>query len=192
MLGQGRNRRPCDHRETCVELIEPLLRGVALEQRVRPVALAPLRPGGDAFPERAQLGDARFRRISSNQRSIYGANRYTGDPVGMKIGLSQRLIDPGLISTERTTALKQDGKALERRTRPRRQDHAVGWKRKLRAAEERRRLGGPRASAIDGEGTIAGASGGESLRSVSAMGFPDLIVRSLIPIEGPRAMSSRS
>jgi len=75
--------RPGDQRETCVELIEPLLRGVALEQRVRP---APPRLGSDAFPERAQLVDACFRCISHNQRPIYGADRYAGDPVGMKIG----------------------------------------------------------------------------------------------------------
>ena len=36
----------------------------------------------------------------------------------MKIGLGQGLIDPGLICTERTTPLKEERDALERRMRP--------------------------------------------------------------------------
>jgi hypothetical protein len=44
----------------------------------------------------------------------------------MKVGLGQCLIDPGLISTERTTPLEEERDALERRTRPRRRSRIVG------------------------------------------------------------------
>ena len=46
------------------------------------------------------------------------ADRNAGDPVGMKIGLGQGLIDSGLICTERTTPLKEERDALERWMRP--------------------------------------------------------------------------
>jgi len=47
----------------------------------------------------SQLVDARFRRIAGDQRRIDGADRDARDPVGMKIGLGQCLINPGLIRT---------------------------------------------------------------------------------------------
>src|SRR5262249_17627486 len=42
-----------------------------------------------------------------------------GDPVGLQVGLSQRLIDAGLERTERPAALQHQGDALERRPRNR-------------------------------------------------------------------------
>src|SRR5580704_17496564 len=73
----------------------------------------------DAFPECTQLVDAFRRRIVRDQRPIDGADRDAGVPVGLKIGLGQRLIDLGLIRTERPTTLEEERDALERETPPR-------------------------------------------------------------------------
>jgi hypothetical protein len=96
---------------------EMLPHGIALRQQR---ALAPIAKwvGRDALPERTQFVDARLRRIAGNQRTVDGADRNAGDPVGTKIGLGQCPIDPSLIRTERTTALDEERDALERRSRP--------------------------------------------------------------------------
>jgi hypothetical protein len=57
--------------------------------------------------------------IPGNQRTIDGAGRDAGDPVGMKIGLRQRLVDASLIRAKRATALKQQRNAPKGRARPR-------------------------------------------------------------------------
>ena len=82
-----------------------------------PLAPVPTRVGGNAFPEGTELVDACFRRVAGNQRPIDGADRDAGDPIGIKTGLGQCLVDPGLIRTERAAALKQERHALEGRTR---------------------------------------------------------------------------
>jgi len=84
--------------EIGADLVLPLPRGIALCQKQ---ALTPAAAmfGGDALPECTQLVDARFRRIAGDQRRIDGADRDARDPVGMKIGLGQCLINPGLIRT---------------------------------------------------------------------------------------------
>ena len=43
------------------------------------------------------------------------ADRNAGDPIGMQVGLRQRLIDAGLIGAERASALEDQRNALERR-----------------------------------------------------------------------------
>src|ERR1700730_4380293 len=70
----------------------------------------------DDLPEFPQPRDALFRRVARNQRRIDRADRNTGDPIGMKIGLSQSLVDPALIGAKRTAALQDEGNTLERRT----------------------------------------------------------------------------
>ena len=81
--------------------------------------------GRDELPERAQPVDTCYRRIAGNQGAIAGADLNTGDPVGIKTGLGQCLVDPGLIRTERTTSLEEERDALERRTRPRPRAYTV-------------------------------------------------------------------
>src|SRR3984893_12491473 len=70
----------------------------------------------DDLPEFSQPRDALFRRVARNQRRIDRANRNTGDPIGMKIGLSQSLVDPALIGAKRTAALQDECNTFERRT----------------------------------------------------------------------------
>jgi len=80
--------------EIGADLILPLPRGIALCQKRNKRSLQPPQQfGGDALPECTQLVDARFRRIAGDQRRIDGANRDARDPVGMKIGLGQCLIN---------------------------------------------------------------------------------------------------
>ena len=73
-------------------------------------------PSGDVqtrLPEFAQPLDAPFRRIAGDQRRVDRADRNARDPVGMQIGLGQRLIDAGLIRAERAAALQQQGDPFE-------------------------------------------------------------------------------
>jgi hypothetical protein len=98
---------------------------------------------------------ARLWRIAGNQRTVDGADR-NADPVGMEIGLGRCLIDPGLIRTERITALEEERDALERRSRP----HLIA---RSRDAGEGRRGGTPAALArrqsFVGATSTAGARG---------------------------------
>ena len=106
-------------------LVLPLPHGIALGTKQARIPIIP-RFVCDSLPERTQLVDACFRRIAGNQRPIDRADRDAGDPVGVKIGLAQCLIDPGLIGTERTTPLEEERDALERRTWPRPCSHIAG------------------------------------------------------------------
>jgi hypothetical protein len=107
------------------DLVQPLPRNIALCHKQ---VLTPITPrfGGDALPERTQLADTFFRRVTCNQRPVDGADRDAGDPVWMKIGLRQCLIDPSLISTECTTPLEEERDAAERRMRPRLRSRIAG------------------------------------------------------------------
>jgi hypothetical protein len=67
------------------------------------------------------------------------------DPIGMKIGLGQRLIDAALIRTGRATPLEEERDALERGTRPRVAERLPAGGKSLRAWG---RLGGSRVPAI--------------------------------------------
>ena len=119
-------RKSCRNEPRCAtgqgeigaHLVQPLPHGIAirLQQALTPIAKW---VGRAALPKRTQLVDARFRRIAGDQRAIDGADRNAGDPVRMKSGLGQCLIDTGLIRPERATPLKEQRYALEWRTRPR-------------------------------------------------------------------------
>ena len=109
---------------TRAHLVQPTPRGVTA--RAWPLTPVPTQTRRNAFPERAQLADTRFRRVASNQRPIDGADRDAGDPVGMKIGFGQCLIDSGLICTKRTTSLEEERDALERRMWPRPRSQIAG------------------------------------------------------------------
>jgi hypothetical protein len=87
-------------------LIEESSRGITLgDARSGVGALRPAHARGDLFPERAQFRHALLGRITGNDRRVDRADRYAGDPVGMKIGLGERLIDAALIRAERAAAL---------------------------------------------------------------------------------------
>ena len=49
-------------------------------------------------------------------RGVDRADRDAGDPVGMEIGLGQRLVDAGLVGAERAAALQHQGDAFEGKT----------------------------------------------------------------------------
>ena len=68
---------------------------------------------GDGLPELAQTRDALLGRIAGDQRRVDRADRDSRDPIGMKIVLGERLIDPGLIGTERATALQHQHHLFE-------------------------------------------------------------------------------
>jgi hypothetical protein len=61
----------------------------------------------DRLPKLAQRVDPPFRRVAGDDRRIDSADRDSGNPIGMQIGLRQRLINTRLISAERAAALKQ-------------------------------------------------------------------------------------
>jgi hypothetical protein len=71
--------------------------------------------GADGLPEFPQPRDALFRRVASDQRRIDGANRNTGDPIGMQTGLRQGLIDARLIGAESAATLEDESNAFKRR-----------------------------------------------------------------------------
>src|SRR5262249_10438572 len=54
----------------------------------------------DRAPKLAQRVDATLRRIAGNDRGIDGADRDSGNPIGMQISLGQRLVNTRLIGAE--------------------------------------------------------------------------------------------
>jgi hypothetical protein len=59
----------------------------------------------DGLPKLAQRINATLRRIAGYNRRIDGANRDSGNPIGMQIRLGQRLINARLIGAERAATL---------------------------------------------------------------------------------------
>jgi hypothetical protein len=59
---------------------------------------------GDRAPEFAQRIDATLRRIAGDDRRIDGANRDSGNPIGMQISFGQGLVNACLIGAERAAA----------------------------------------------------------------------------------------
>jgi hypothetical protein len=68
------------------------------------------------FPEFLEAADPLFARVAGNDRGIDGADRDAGNPFGLEIVVTQRLIGAGLIGTERAAAL-QNKHALRLRRR---------------------------------------------------------------------------
>jgi hypothetical protein len=60
-------------------------------------------------PELAQALNPSLWRIAGDDGRVDGPDRYAGDPVRMDAGFAQRLINTGLIGTERTAALQHQG-----------------------------------------------------------------------------------
>lgn len=60
----------------------------------------------DALPELMQASEALFRRIACNKRTIDRTDRGANHPIGFNAGFVQRLIDAGLVGTQRTAALQ--------------------------------------------------------------------------------------
>jgi hypothetical protein len=69
----------------------------------------------DRVPKLAQRINATLRRIAGDDRRIDGADRDSGNPIGMQIGLGQRLINASLIGAERAAALEQQRDLFEGR-----------------------------------------------------------------------------
>src|SRR5262249_55188119 len=84
-------------------LIEQLMPGVVILDMLK-IGYAEWR-NRDRVPKLAQRINATLRRIAGNDRRIYGADRDSGNPIGMQIGLGQRLINSRLIGAERPAAL---------------------------------------------------------------------------------------
>src|SRR5262249_1325172 len=61
----------------------------------------------DRLPKLAQRVDPLFRRIAGEDRRVDGADRDSGNPIGMQVGLGQRLINTSLVGAKRAAALKQ-------------------------------------------------------------------------------------
>src|SRR6185295_17701139 len=70
--------------------------------------------GGDLLPEGAQPRDPLGRLVSRDNGCIDGANGHAGNPVRVNIGLSQRLVDAGLVSPKRASTLQHQRNAFER------------------------------------------------------------------------------
>src|SRR5215831_7757110 len=68
----------------------------------------------DRVPKFAKRVHPLLWRIAGDDRRVDGADRDSGNPIGMQIGLGQRLINARLISPERATALKQQRDLFER------------------------------------------------------------------------------
>ena len=68
----------------------------------------------DGLPKLAQRINATLRRIAGYNRRIDGANRDSGNPIGMQIRLGQRLINARLIGAERAATLQQQRDLFER------------------------------------------------------------------------------
>src|SRR5262249_5858011 len=58
----------------------------------------------DRVPKLAQRVDPLLRRIAGDDRRIDGADRDSSYPIGMQIGLGERLIDTCLIGSQRAAA----------------------------------------------------------------------------------------
>src|SRR6516165_3376098 len=67
-------------------------------------------------PKFAQRVHPLRRRISGDDRRVDGTDRDSGNPIGMQIGLGQRLINARLISPERAAPLQQQRDLFERST----------------------------------------------------------------------------
>ena len=72
--------------------------------------------GGHLRPKTRAAGRRGLGRVAGDDRSVDGADRDAGDPVGMKSGFGQRLVDACLIGAERAAALQKQGNAVERQT----------------------------------------------------------------------------
>ncbi len=68
------------------------------------------------LPEFFQPRDALFRFVAGDDRGVDGADRNSGDPIGLEIMVAQRLIGAGLVGTKRAAAL-QDQDVLRLRGR---------------------------------------------------------------------------
>ena len=60
-----------------------------------------------------QLPDPVFGRIAGDQGGVDRPDGYARDPVRLNVGLGQRLIDAGLVGTERAAALQEQCDAIE-------------------------------------------------------------------------------
>src|SRR5258708_3181736 len=104
--------RAGNYREARVQLVQPRARSIT-RRPVRPFKRAAPRIDGDALPEPAQFFDARFRRVSGNDRAVDGTDRDASNPIGINASLSQRFVDSGLIGAERAAALQHERDAFE-------------------------------------------------------------------------------
>ena len=73
------------------------------------------RPRADGFPESTQSVDTLLRRIAGYQGRVYRSDRDAGDPVRVQVSFGQRLVDPGLLGTQRAATLQYQSNPLERR-----------------------------------------------------------------------------
>ena len=89
-----------------VQLIEEAAGSLAARQMIGRETAPSIRwIVGNALPECAQLLDPCSRSIAGDDGGIDGADGNAGDPIGVQIGLGQRLIDAGLIGAEGAAAL---------------------------------------------------------------------------------------
>ena len=66
----------------------------------------------DHLPECLQLIDPLLRRIPGDERRVFGADRYTCNPVALDTSAIEALIDPCLVGTEGATTLQHQGDCL--------------------------------------------------------------------------------
>ena len=96
------------------QLVEESARQVALRSEgVGGDSPVEQRVGGDLLPEGAQLRDPLGRLVSRDDGGVDGADGDAGDPVGIDVGLGERLVDPGLVGPERTSALQHQRDTFE-------------------------------------------------------------------------------
>src|SRR5215470_17473812 len=89
---------------------EPRAGGVArLAEDVAVGRVVPDLALGDAFPERTQPFEASLWRVAGDDRRVDGADRHAAHPARFEPTVLQRLIDPGLVGTERPAALQHQG-----------------------------------------------------------------------------------
>src|SRR5271166_1445523 len=69
----------------------------------------------DAPPEISQLAEPILRLVSSDDGGVDCAYRRSDQPVGLDAGLVQRLVDAGLVRSERAAALEDEDDLAELR-----------------------------------------------------------------------------
>ncbi len=70
-------------------------------------------PASRLFPKLAQPIDPALGRVSRDDRSVDGSDRYAGDPVRMDVCLSKGLVDASLVCAESAAALQDQRDAFE-------------------------------------------------------------------------------
>src|SRR5258708_7180136 len=103
---------PLHKRQVRAELIQQVARAVAFCRC--PAEPMPRRIRSHLGPELPKSITPRVRRIAGDDGRVNASNRNAGNPIRFYKGFGQGFVHPGLIRTERTTALQYQGHALER------------------------------------------------------------------------------